>query len=145
MAENRDDFLTSDTEKKIADFEAKLRAEQAAMPDTSIRSGAGGINVLENYHFKDEQIPIYSSGLNKQIDRVDMKVDKARRTRRTQVADEVDQYMREIRAELEEKEAAARAGVPLPEGEHQPAPFLYIVPGILAVFGIIVVAAMTVL
>jgi len=142
MANEHEDFLSADTEKKIAEFEAKLRAEQAAMPDTSIRAGAGGINVLENYHFGDEQIPIYNSGLNKQIDRVDMKVDRARRTRRTQVADEVDQYMREIRAELQAKEMTTE-GKAVVEEEHKTAPFIYIFPGILAAFGVIVVVVMS--
>ena len=75
---NHDDFLSAETEKKVAEFEAKLKAEQAAMPDTSIRSGTAGMATLENYHFGNENIPIYSTGLNKQIDRVDMEVDRMR-------------------------------------------------------------------
>ena len=141
--ENKDDFLSSDTERKIAEFEAKLKAEQASMPDTSIRSTGTSIYAPEQYYFGDEKIPIYDTGLNKQIDRVDMKVDKARRNRNTIIADEVDQYMREIRMEIKAREEAEAKGIGLPEQEHKPAPFLYIVPGLLAVFGVIVVIAMS--
>ena len=139
---NHDDFLSAETEKKVAEFEAKLKAEQAAMPDTSIRSGTAGMATLENYHFGNENIPIYSTGLNKQIDRVDMEVDRMRRKRNSIIADEVDQYMREIRMEIRAKEEAAAKGIVPEEPEQKTAPFIYIVPGILAVFGIIVVAAM---
>ena len=102
-----------------------------------------GINVLENYHFADEQIPIYNSGLNKQIDRVDMKVDRVRRSRRTQIADEVDQYMKEIREEIRQQEMTAEGKAPVHEEKPKQAPFIYIVPGILAVFGVIVIIAMS--
>ena len=140
MSEHNDDFLTAETEQKVAEFEAKLRAEQAAMPDTSIRSSGMGIDAPQNYYFGNENIPIYDSGTNKQIDRVDMEVDRARRHRNTIVADEVDRYMREIRQEIAMKE---QNGGVLPEEKHHTAPFVYIVPGILAVFGIIVVVAMS--
>ena len=80
--------------------------------------------------------------MNKQIDRVDMEVDRMRRKRNSIIADEVDQYMREIRMEIRAKEEAVAKGIAPEEPEHKTAPFIYIVPGILAVFGIIVVAAM---
>jgi hypothetical protein len=144
MAENhKNDFLSTDTEKKIAEFEAKLKAEQAAMPDTSIRSTGMSINAPEQYYFGDEKIPIYDTGLNKQIDRVDMKVAQARRSRNTIVADEVDQYMREIRMEIKAKEEAEAKGLVVESEEHKQAPFVYIVPGVLAVFGVIVVVLMS--
>ena len=143
MAEDhKDDFLSSDTEKKIAAFEAKLRAEQAAMPDTSIRSSSvAGMNAPEQYYFGDEKIPIYDTGLNKQIDRVDMEVDRARRNRNTIVADEVDKYMREIRAEIKEKEEAEAKGIEFREhaDEHM-APFVFAVPIAIIVIAIIFIA-----
>ena len=141
--ENKDDFLSTETERKVAEFEAKLRAEQAAMPDTSIRSGGTGINAPQQYYFNDEKIPIYDTGLNKQIDRVDMKVDKARRSRNAIIADEVDRYMREIRMEIKAREEAEAKGIVVEPEEHKPAPFIYIVPGILAVFGVIVIVLMS--
>ena len=140
MSEHNDDFLTAETERKVAEFEAKLKAEQAAMPDTSIRSTGMGIDAPQNYYFGEESIPIYDSGTNKQIDRVDMKVDRARRNRNTIVADEVDHYMHEIRQEIAMKE---RNGGVLPEERHHTAPFVYIVPGVLAIFGLIVIIAMS--
>ena len=137
----KDSFLSSETEKKLADFEAKLKAEQAAMPDTSIRT-TGGIGTGEQFYFDgDEQIPIYDTGLNKQIDRVDMKVSKMRRMRNnTQVSDEVDHYMRQIRAE---REAEANGTSLADSNQNKTAPFLYVVPVILILFGIIVIVAMT--
>ena len=140
--EHQGDFLSAETEKKVAAFEAKLKAEQAAMPDTSIRSTGTSINAPEQYYFTDEKIPIYDTGLNKQIDRVDMKVDKMRRSRNSVVADEVDQYMREIRAEIRAKEEAEAKGIAVTPEEHKLAPFVYIVPGILAVFGLLVILLM---
>jgi Fe2+ transport system protein B len=143
MAENtHDDFLSTETERKIAAFEAKLKAEQAAMPDTSIRSNsAAGMNAPEQYYFGDEKIPIYDTGLNKQIDRVDMKVDQARRNRNTIVADEVDKYMREIRMEIEAKEEAEAKGMEFRDkaDEHM-APFVWAVPIFLIVVAIIFIA-----
>lgn len=137
------DFITDETEKKIADFEAKLKAEQAAMPDTSIRSSGMSINAPQQYYFNgNEKIPIYDTGLNKQIDRVDMKVDRARRNRNTIIADEVDKYMREIRMEIRAREEAEAKGIVPEEPEHKTAPFVYIFPGILAVFGVIVIILM---
>ena len=139
--EAKKDFLSEDTEKKVAEFEAKLKAQQAAMPDTSIRAGAGGINVLENYYFKDGEIPIYDSGTNKQIDNIDMKVDRMRRSKHdARIEAEIEQYMIQLHQELEAKEA----GLPVDEEEmrHQKtATFVYAVPAILVVFGIIVVLA----
>ena len=141
--EQKDDFLSDETEKKIAAFQAKLKAEQAAMPDTSIRSGGTSINAPEQYYFGDEKIPIYDTGLNKQIDRVDMKVDKMRRSRNAIIADEVDQYMREIRAEIKMREEAEAKGIAPQSEEHKQAPFVYIVPGILLVFGLLVIVLMS--
>lgn len=136
-------FLSEETERKLAEFTAKLEAEQAAMPDTSIRSGTGGIDAPENYYFSEgENIPIYSSGLNKQIDRVDMKVDKAKRMRRTNVADEVDRYAREIHAQNVAAQKAKEAQEPQPDKKRKTAAFIYVFPAILVVFGIIVVIAM---
>ena len=142
-AENKDDFLTADTEKRIAEFEAKLKAEQAAMPDTSIRSSGNSIYAPEQYYFGNEKIPIYDTGLNKQIDRVDMKVAQARRSRNTIIADEVDRYMQEIRLEIQAKEEARAKGIVQEPEEQKTAPFIYVVPGILAVFGVIVVVLMS--
>lgn len=144
MAETQnDDFISAETEKKIKDFEAKLRAEQAAMPDTSIRGGSGSYAAPEQYYFRDEKIPIYDTGLNKQIDRIDMEVDKARRNRNTIIADEVDRYMREIRLEIQMKEEAQAKGIVPEEPEHKTAPGIYIVPGVLGVFGLIVIIVMS--
>ena len=142
MAENtHDDFLSSETERKVAEFEAKLKAEQAAMPDTSIRSGSGAMNAPEQYYFGNEQIPIYDTGLNKQIDRIDMEVDRARRNRNTIIADEVDRYMREIRMEIKAKEEAAAKGIEFKEEEHHTAPFVYGVPIFLIFVAIIFIVA----
>jgi hypothetical protein len=137
---DKKDFLSDDTEKKVREFEEKLKAEQAALPDTSIRGGAGGINVLENYYFNEEgSIPIYDSGTNKQIDRVDMKVDKMRRSRRTaQLQDEVDEIMQRVY----EERKAAEAGNASAKEEAKTAPFVYAVPIVLVIFGIIVIIAM---
>ena len=136
--EHNDDFLSQETERKVAEFEAKLKAEQAAMPDTSIRSSGMSINAPQQFYFDSgEKIPIYDTGLNKQIDRVDMKVDKARRNRNTIIADEVDQYMREIRAEIQAKQDAEAKGVALQPEEHHTAPFVFVVPIVVLVIGII--------
>lgn len=136
-----DDFIQEDTEQRIKEFEEKLKAKQDAMPDTSIRSTGGGINAPQAVYFKDESIPIYDSGTNKQIDRIDMKMDKLRRGKRTQVADEVDKYMREIRYEIEAREA----GKPIQEPVDHTAPFIYAVPAILVILAIIVIIAMNVM
>lgn len=128
------DFLSDDTEQKIAAFEAKLNADKAKMPDTSIRSVGGGIAAPENCYFDEgEPIPIYDSGTNKQIDRIDMEISRLQRTRRTQLADEVDKYMAEIRAEIlsgDEKTV---------EEEPKTMPFIYIFPGVILVLAIIFV------
>ena len=136
--EHNDDFLSQETERKVAEFEAKLKAEQAAMTDTSIRSSGMSINAPQPFYFdRGEKIPIYDTGLNKQIDRVDMEVDKARRNRNTIIADEVDQYMREIRAEIQAKQDAEAKGVALQPEEHHTAPFVFVVPIVVLVIGII--------
>lgn len=132
MAEaGKQDFITEETEKAIAEFERKLRAEQAALPDTSIRSGAGGINVLENYYFREgTQVPIYDSGTNKQIDRVDMEVDRMRRARHTfQAQDEVDEIMHRIHEERMREQQAEELHL---EKGHQTEPFVYAVPIVVA-------------
>ena len=135
MAEGREDFITDDTECKIREFEAKLKADQEKLPDTSVRATKRSIDAPENYYFAEgESIPIYDSGTNKQIDRIDMEVDKLRRARNSQLADEVEYYMREIRAEIEAKER----GEEIKEEEPQTAPFLYIVPTAIIVLGVIV-------
>ena len=85
-----------------AEREKQWKAVQAALPDTSIRPGAGGINVLENYHFADEEIPIYHAGMNKQIDRVDMEVERARRARREDdITEDIEQNMEGIHEKLQ--------------------------------------------
>lgn len=137
-AGNKQGFISDDTERKLEDFEAKLKAEQAAMPDTSIRSGAGGINVLDNYYFGEDSIPIYDSGTNKQIDRVDMEVDKLRRSRRTgQVQDEVDEIMHRIH---EEREAEKRGETPELEHGHKTEPFVFAVPIVIIIIALIFIA-----
>lgn len=135
------DFLSSETEKKVAEFEAKLKAEQAAMPDTSIRSGAGGINVLDNYYFEDSEIPIYDSGTNKQIDRIDMKVDQLKRRKRdAKIEAEIDMYMHQIHEELKMKEAGGNPDALEPVKKTPIG--IYAVPLLLVVFGTIVIIAM---
>lgn len=139
MAEpEKQSFISEETERHIEEFEKKLKAQQAAMPDTSIRTGPGGISVLENYHFTEDSIPIYDSGLNKQIDRVDMEVDRLRRSRRTgHVQDEVDEIMRRIH---EERKAAAANQTPEIEKGHKTEPFVLAVPAVIIVFAAIFMA-----
>lgn len=140
--EAKSDFISSDTEQKIKEFEDKLKAQQAAMPDTAIRAGAGGINVLDNYYFNDAEIPIYDSGTNKRIDNIDVKVDRMRRGKRdAKIEAEIDMYMQQLHEEL----AAKEAGLPVDaqEEKHQKtAAFIYAVPIALVIFGGIVVLAM---
>lgn len=132
-------FISDDTERKLEEFERKLKAQQAAMPDTSIRSGAGGINVLENYHFHDDNIPIYDAGTNKQIDRVDMEVDRLRRTRRTaQLQDEVDEIMHRLH---EEKLAEERGELPNETKGNKVEPFVYVVPIVIVLIAILFIGA----
>ncbi len=142
MSEDSQGFLSEETERKIAEFKAKLEAEQAALPDTSIRSGTGKIDAPKNYYFDNESIPIYDTTLNKRIDRVDMEIDRAKRMRRTQLAEELDRYKSQIHAENERQNQAGGESQ-TSKGSNETASFIYIVPGILVVFGIIVVVAMS--
>ncbi len=141
--ESQSSFLSEETERKIAEFKAKLEAEQAAMPDTSIRSGTGKIDAPQNYYFDNESIPIYNSSLNKRIDRVDMEVDRAKRARRTQLAEELSHYEKQLHADNERIHKQEKGENKDEKGSGKTASFIYVFPAILVVFGIVVVAAMS--
>lgn len=101
--------MSADTQKKLADFENKLYQQmledkRAAMPDTSIhRTGGSELDAVDHYYPKHD-VPIYSSGMNKQIDRVDMELDKAKRSRRGDFLDpDAARFVRQLRAQEEGK------------------------------------------
>lgn len=101
--------MSADTKKKLADFEDKLyqqmlEEKRAAMPDTSIHSTGGSELDAVDHYYPKEDIPIYSSGMNKQIDRVDMEIDKAKRSRRGDFLDpDAARFIKQLRAQEEGK------------------------------------------
>ncbi len=145
--------MSDDTKKRLADFENRLyqqalEAKRASLPDTSIHGGGGGeLDVLGDY-YPDEDIPIYGSGLNKQIDRIDMEIDKARRARRSEFRDpEAEAYMARIRKAVaddknktdEEKAAEEEARK---HKRFRDDPFILIVPVVIIFIAIVFIILM---
>lgn len=145
--------MSDGTKARLADFENKLyqqalEAKRASLPDTSIHSGGSSeLDVLGDY-YPDEDIPIYGSGLNKQIDRIDMEIDKAKRARRSAFRDpEAEAYMARIRKAVaddknktdEEKAAEEEARK---HKRFRDDPFILIVPIVIIFIAIVFIILM---
>lgn len=134
--------MSADTKAKLAKFEDELyqkmlEDKRAAMPDTSIHSTGGSELDAVDHYYPKEDIPIYSSGMNKQIDRVDMEIDKAKRSRRGDYLDpDAQRFIRQLRAQeqgkTEEEIEAERL-----ERHKKDSRFIIIVPIVIVIIALI--------
>lgn len=144
--------MSDGTKERLAEFENRLyrqalEAKRASLPDTSIHGGGSELDVLEDY-YPDEDIPIYGSGLNKQIDRIDMEIDKAKRAQRSAFRDpEAEAYMARIRKAVAEdkdktdEEKAAEADAHKRK-RFRDDPFILIVPLVIIFIAIVFIVLM---
>lgn len=133
--------LSSETIEKVSDFEHKLyqkalEEERKKMPDTSIHavSNASELDSVAAYYPKQD-VPIFDSSTNKQIDRIDMEIAKLKRAKRTEIIDaDANLYMTNLRsrvaADLDktEEELAAQNEAERLERHKRDSRFIYIVP-----------------
>lgn len=144
--------MSDGTKERLAEFENRLyrqalEAKRASLPDTSIHGGGSELDVLEDY-YPDQDIPIYGSGLNKQIDRIDMEIDKAKRAQRSSFRDpEAEAYMARIRKAVaedkdktDEEKAAEEAA--RKHKRFRDDPFILIVPIVIVFIAIVFIILM---
>ncbi|MGI6591347.1 MAG: hypothetical protein ACOX1O_07060 [Eggerthellaceae bacterium] len=142
--------MSSETEKKVAAFENKLYQQaleeaRKQMPDTSIHgiSNASEIDSVSAYYPKHD-VPIYDAGTNKQIDRIDMELDKVKRANRNDSIDsDAVLYMKQLRSRVasevgktDEEIEAANEAERLARHKRD-SRFIYIVPIVIVVIAIV--------